>query len=168
MQIAKRAGFCFGVSRAVKLAYDGLDSGKKIVTLGPIIHNQNVTDELERRGAEIINAPEEAKNGDTVIIRSHGITKAEQEKLEKNGMFVYESVPGTTVRNLTESEVRMEFEVEGCGNTQITVELENEKEYTTFIDGINAGTVKTNLGGKMTISVELGNNGTSKVRIVQA
>lgn len=86
VQIAKRAGFCFGVSRAVKLAYDGLDSGKKIVTLGPIIHNQNVTDELERRGAEIINAPEEAKNGDTVIIRSHGITKAEQEKLEKNGI----------------------------------------------------------------------------------
>lgn len=89
-------------------------------------------------------------------------------KLERNGMFVYESVPGTAVRNLVESDVRMEFEVEGCGNTQITVELEDSKEYTTFIDGINAGTVKTNLGGKMTISVELGNNGVSKVKIVQA
>jgi len=62
----------------------------------------------------------------------------------------------------------MEFEVEGNGNTQITVALENEKEYKTFIDGINAGTVKTNLGGKATLSVELGNGGTSKVRIVQA
>lgn len=89
-------------------------------------------------------------------------------KLEKNGMFVYESVPGTTVKNLVESDVRMEFEVEGNGNTQITVELENEKEYTTFIDDINAGTVKTNLGGKLTISVELGHEGTSKVKIVQA
>lgn len=89
-------------------------------------------------------------------------------KLEKNGMFVYESVPGTTVKNLVESDVRMEFEVEGNGNTQITVELENEKEYTTFIDDINAGTVKTNLGGKLTISVELGREGTSKVKIVQA
>ncbi|MBE5940210.1 MAG: endosialidase [Lachnospiraceae bacterium] len=89
-------------------------------------------------------------------------------KLEKNGIFVYESVPGTTVRNLHESDMMMEFEVEGNGNTQITVALENEKEYKTFIDGINAGTVKTNLGGKATLSVELGNGGTSKVRIVQA
>ena len=91
VQIAKRAGFCFGVSRAVKLAYDGLGSGKKIVTLGPIIHNQNVTDELERRGATIINSPEDAKKGDTVIIRSHGITRAEQEKLEKNGIEIIDA-----------------------------------------------------------------------------
>lgn len=89
-------------------------------------------------------------------------------KLEKNGLFLYESVPGTAVSNFHESDVKVEFEVEGNGNTQITIGLENDKEYTTFIDGVNVGTVKANLGGKMTISVELGNCGSSKVRIVQA
>lgn len=89
-------------------------------------------------------------------------------KLEKNGLFLYESVPGTAVNKFHESDVKVEFEVEGNGNTQITVGLESDKEYTTFIDGVNVGTVKANLGGKMTISVELGNGGSSNVRIVQA
>ncbi len=89
-------------------------------------------------------------------------------KLEKNGAFLYESVPGTAVNNFYESEMHVEFNVEGNGNTQITIGLESDKEYTTFIDGVNVGTVKANLGGKMTISVELGNGGSSKVKIVQA
>ena len=79
-------------------------------------------------------------------------------KLERNGMFVYESVPGTAVFNLTQSEAQMDFHVEGPEDAQITVELEDESEYDITIDGADAGKMKTNLGGKLSLSVELGDH----------
>ena len=85
VQIAKKAGFCFGVSRAVNIAKDGAKE-KKIATLGPIIHNQSVVDELAQLGVRIINSPEEAKKGETVVIRSHGVKKEVQDALEKSGI----------------------------------------------------------------------------------
>ena len=68
-------------------------------------------------------------------------------KLEKNELFVYESVPGTSV---------FDFEVEGFEDTQITLELEAEQEYEVFVDDVNIGRMTTNLGGKLVLSVELG------------
>ncbi len=103
-------------------------------------------------------------NGDLYKVK----TFKEITKLEKNGTFVYESVPGTAVNNLKASSARIEFMAEGTGSTQITVELEADTEYTTFIDGVNAGNVKTNLGGKLTLSVELGGGKTENVRIIKA
>ena len=83
-------------------------------------------------------------------------TFSEITKLEKNGMFVYESVPGTSVFDFEETDVRTEFEVEGFEDTQITLELEAEQEYEVFVDDVNIGRMTTNLGGKLVLSVELG------------
>ena len=86
VKIAKKAGFCFGVNRAVEITQKGIEDGKKIVTLGPIIHNSSVVREFEEKGVRIISSPEEADRGETVIIRSHGIKKSEHENLEARGI----------------------------------------------------------------------------------
>ena len=77
-------------------------------------------------------------------------------KLEKNELFVYESVPGTSVFDFEQTDARTEFEVEGFEDTQITLELEAEQEYEVFVDDVNIGRMTTNLGGKLVLSVELG------------
>ena len=90
--------------------------------------------------------------GDVYKVKTfHEITK-----LERNGMFVYESVPGTAVTELKATDAGIEFQVEGAEDAQITLELAEETEYSIVIDGVSAGTMKTNLGGKLSISVELG------------
>jgi hypothetical protein len=71
-------------------------------------------------------------------------------------LFVYESVPGTAVSDLAVSENEMSFQVEGPDDAQITLELEAGAEYEIIIDGVNAGKMKTNLGGKLSFGVELG------------
>lgn len=83
-------------------------------------------------------------------------TFREITKLERNGMFVYESVPGTAVSNLLATDTGLAFLVEGPEDAQVTVELEGGTEYDITVDGNSAGRVKTNLGGKLSISVELG------------
>lgn len=90
-------------------------------------------------------------NGDLYKVKTY----KEITKLERNGMFVYESVPGTTVLNLKASENEMSFQVEGAEDAQITLELEDETEYRVFVDDVNVGHMKTNLGGKLNLSVEL-------------
>ena len=92
-------------------------------------------------------------------------TFKEITKLERNGMFVYESVPGTAVHNFKAADRIVSFCVEAPEDAQITLELEAEKEYKVFIDDINVGKMKTNLGGKLPLSVELGNNETVKVKV---
>lgn len=76
-------------------------------------------------------------------------------KLERNGAFVYESVPGTAVHNFAATATEVSFSVEGTEDVQITLELEAEAEYEITVDGMNAGKMKTNLGGKLSISVEI-------------
>ena len=83
-------------------------------------------------------------------------TYNEITKLERNGAFVYESVPGTTAHNLSVAAESVSFVVEGAEDAQITLELEAETEYEICVDGSMAGKMKTNLGGKLSISVELG------------
>ena len=86
-------------------------------------------------------------------------------KLEKNGMFLYESVPGTSVIDFTERENGVEFIVEGDEDAQITVGLTDETEYEVFVDGKSVGNMTTGLGGKLSLSVELENAGEVPVRI---
>ena len=88
-------------------------------------------------------------------------------KLERNGMFVYESVPGTAVGNLNLYDSSMTFSVEGKEDTQITVEMEAETEYKVMLDGVNVGHITTNLGGKLSFSVELGKSGKTEVEIIK-
>ncbi|MDD3220376.1 MAG: endosialidase [Lachnospiraceae bacterium] len=89
-------------------------------------------------------------------------------KLERNGMFVYESVPGTAVHNLVLSDAGMNFIVEGPKDAQITVELEEDTTYMVTLDGVEAGEMKTNLGGKLSFSVELEEAEQVKVSIQKA
>ena len=90
-------------------------------------------------------------NGDIYKVK----TFKEITKLERNGMFVYESVPGTAVSNYRENEKTVEFTVDGPEDAQITLELEEDNEYEISINGESAGVMKTNLGGKLSLSVEL-------------
>ena len=83
-------------------------------------------------------------------------TFKEITKLERDGEFVYESVPGTTVLNMKKDEEGGSFTVEGKEDAQITVEFAPETEYRVTLDGKDAGIIKTNLGGKLSVSVELG------------
>ena len=98
-------------------------------------------------------------NGDKYKVK----TFKEITKLERNGLFVYESVPGTAVTDFDQTENTVAFTVEGPEDAQITLELEEETEYEISIDGKSAGTMKTNLGGKLSMSVEL--EGADKVAI---
>ncbi|MBO5303466.1 MAG: endosialidase [Lachnospiraceae bacterium] len=91
-------------------------------------------------------------------------TFQEITKLERNGMFVYESVPGTAVMNFKASETEVSFKVEGPEDTQITLELEENTEYDIVIDEADAGVMKTNLGGKLSMSVEM--DGSEAVSVV--
>ncbi len=83
VKIAEKSGFCFGVSRAVNITIEGTRE-KKIATLGPIIHNKSVVDELSAMGVRIIETPDEATSEETVVIRSHGVKKEIEEKLRSN------------------------------------------------------------------------------------
>lgn len=94
-------------------------------------------------------------------------TYCEITKLERNEMFVYESVPGTAVSHFKATEDGMEFEVEGNADAQITVEMEEDTEYTIEINGESTGTMRTNLGGKLSMSVELEPGKKVAVRIVK-
>ncbi len=102
-------------------------------------------------------------NGDIYKIK----TFKEITKLEKNGMFVYESVPGTTVLDFSATDKGVLFKVEGTVDSQITLELEENKEYKISINGEDAGTMKTNLGGKLNFSVEIDADAVSEVEIVK-
>lgn len=84
--LAKTAGFCFGVNRAVSLVYELLDKGERVATLGPIIHNPQLVAELEERGVRIINSPKEAEPYETVVIRSHGVGRDVYDQLKARGI----------------------------------------------------------------------------------
>lgn len=85
IETAKSAGFCFGVDRAVKLVYEALEQGKRVATLGPIIHNDAVVNDLLQRGARIISSVEELEEGETLVIRSHGVGRDVYEALRQRG-----------------------------------------------------------------------------------
>ena len=86
--LAESAGFCFGVKRAVDKVYEQIASGKKIYTYGPIIHNEFVVQDLEKKGVQVIESEEELEKltEGTVVIRSHGVPKSICEKIEKQGL----------------------------------------------------------------------------------
>ena len=89
--VAKNAGFCFGVSRAVELVEQAAASGKQVATLGPIIHNRHVVNKFEALGVKVIGCPENAVTGMTVIIRSHGVTKRVIDVLEDRGVEIIDA-----------------------------------------------------------------------------
>ena len=89
--VAKSAGFCFGVSRAVELVESAASRGERTLTLGPIIHNRHVVQRFQTMGVRVIQQPEEAKPGDTVIIRSHGVSREVYQRLEAQGATIVDA-----------------------------------------------------------------------------
>ena len=91
IQVAKSAGFCFGVNRAVELVENAARGEGTVCTLGPIIHNRHAVAHFEAMGVSVIEKPEDAKAGQTVVIRSHGVTKAVYETLENQGVNIIDA-----------------------------------------------------------------------------
>lgn len=102
-------------------------------------------------------------NGDLYKVKTY----SELTKLEKNGLFLYESVPGTAVYHLNVTEKEISFLVTGNEDAQITLELEPEKEYKILIDDTNVGKMKTNLGGKLVLSVELTQDARVQIKVIK-
>ncbi len=88
-------------------------------------------------------------------------------KLERNGMFVYESMPGTAVFHLLQNETEVSFQVDGRDTAQITLELEAEKDYEIYKNESYLGKMKTNLGGKLIFSIELNEEEKASIKVVK-
>ena len=145
---AKSAGFCFGVSRAVELVEQAARDGKQVVTLGPIIHNRHVVEKFGSLGVRVIDAPEQAQPGQTVIIRSHGVAKEVYTRLEQQGVEIIDATCPFVKRihgivSKAEEEGRLPViigtrthpEVEGiagwCGHCEI---FENAEELQNWME----------------------------------
>lgn len=92
--VAKTAGFCFGVNRAVCRAFEEAERGAEtgqLYTLGPLIHNPSIVDALRSRGVGMIASPLEARSGDTVIIRAHGVPASCCEELRQRGVRIVDA-----------------------------------------------------------------------------
>lgn len=102
-------------------------------------------------------------NGDLYKVK----TFKDITKLEKNGLMLFESVPGTTVIGFTQEASQISFTVEGDEDAQITLEMEPDTEYKMFVDNFQVGKVKSNLSGKVTLSVDF-KNGAQSVEVKKA
>ncbi len=100
-------------------------------------------------------------NGDLYKVKTY----CDITKLERNGMFVYESVPGTAVNEFEADDTGVHFIVEGSQDAQITLELEDDTEYDVRIGEEDAGMIKTNMSGKLTLSVELSEGESTVVEV---
>lgn len=95
-------------------------------------------------------------------------TFSEITKLEKNGLFVYESVPGSTVSDYADDGNVVSFFVEAAKDLGFTLELEPSQEYKVMLDDVDLGTMKTNLGGKLNVSIELDEGRKAAVKVIKA
>lgn len=86
IKLAKTAGFCFGVNRAVSMVYAMLEEGKTVYTLGPIIHNPQVVDDLEKRGVVIVDETGEVPQGAVLVVRTHGVPAAVIQAIRERGL----------------------------------------------------------------------------------
>ena len=144
--VAKSAGFCFGVSRAVELVEQAAGAGKHVGTLGPIIHNRHVVDRFRQMGVGVIETPGEARPGDTVIIRSHGVSRQVFRQLEERGVEIIDAtcpfvkrIHGIVSRAAEEGRLSIIIgtpthpEVEGiagwCGEYRVFESLEDLKNW---------------------------------------
>lgn len=94
-------------------------------------------------------------------------TYNEITKLERNDMFVYESVPGTAAEHFKVTDEDVEFAVEGSRDAQVTIQLENDTDYEVYVDGAAVGSMKTNMSGKLSVSVELEEGVSVQVKAVK-
>ena len=91
IHLAKTAGFCFGVNRAVELTYGLLAEGHKVATLGPLIHNPQAVADMERRGALVVDTVDDIPTGYEVIIRSHGVPRSVYDKISTRSLAYHDA-----------------------------------------------------------------------------
>ena len=91
----------------------------------------------------------------------------EMTKLEKNGMFVYESVPGTAVEKLHVTDRGCSCIVKGDKDAQLTIQLEDDSDYEVYVDGVSVGGMKNNMSGKLVVGVELGEGAAADIRVAK-
>lgn len=125
VKLAKSAGFCFGVKRAIDTVYEQVETGKKIYTLGPIIHNEEVVKDLEEKGVRVLETEqdlEKVKDG-TIIIRSHGVSKHVYESIKRQKLeYVDATCPFVRkIHKIVEEE-------SSKGNTILIIGNENHPE----------------------------------------
>ena len=113
--------------------------------------------------------PEKAKaedfpfNGGSYKVK----TFREITRLERDGMFAYESVPGTSVKHFAQSDEGVQFVVSGMEDAQLTIGLSEDTTYTVFVNGEQIGDMKTNMSGKLSVSVELSEGTEIPVKITK-
>ena len=146
---ADSAGFCFGVNRAITIVNDLIGEGKTVCTLGPIIHNMEVVRELKERGCRPIESIDELKEGETLVIRSHGVKKSVIDELNSRGIdfkdatcpfvrkihrIVSEAEPGTDVVLVAGNHEHPEVEgiISNCKSDCYT--FNNEAELDKILD----------------------------------
>lgn len=135
--LAKSAGFCFGVKRAVDMVYEKIGCGQDIYTLGPIIHNDEVVGDLKAKGVKVIddvNDISSIKSG-TVVIRSHGVSKDTFQILEKSGLNIVDATCPFVkkIHKIVEEESKK-------GNAVVVIGSKNHPE----VSGIVGWCEKTN------------------------
>ena len=101
--------------------------------------------------------------GDLYKIKTYN----EITKLERNGMFVYESVPGTVAEHFSVNPDGVDFLVEGAKDAQITIQLEEDSEYEVYEDDAAVGSMRTNMSGKLVVSVELSEGVSHHIKVVK-
>ena len=121
---AKTAGFCFGVERAVNTVYEQIEShcGEPIYTYGPIIHNDEVIKDLEKKGVTVLRTEEELDRLEegVVIIRSHGVEKRIYEKLNEKGITIVDATCPFVkkIHRIVEKESALGHEIVIIGNPE--------------------------------------------------
>ena len=90
--LAEKAGFCFGVDRAIKLIEGLVEEGRSVATLGPIIHNQQVIDSLAQRGVKVVESPLQVEEGTVLVLRTHGVTRDVLQSVEACGCEYIDAV----------------------------------------------------------------------------
>ena len=91
IRLAKTAGFCFGVNRAVEMTYGLLAEGHKVATLGPLIHNPQAVEDMRRKGAQVVDTVQDVPAGYEVVIRSHGVPRSVYDELTACGIRYHDA-----------------------------------------------------------------------------
>lgn len=91
IRVAKTAGFCFGVNRAVELTYGLLAEGHRVATLGPLIHNPQAVEDMQRKGAQVVDTVQDVPAGYEVVIRSHGVPRSVYDELTVRGIRYHDA-----------------------------------------------------------------------------
>ncbi|KPJ55679.1 MAG: hypothetical protein AMS16_03850 [Planctomycetes bacterium DG_58] len=136
--VADKCGFCFGVRRAIEMAGRQCDTGKRIYSLGPLIHNPQVIERLHADGLTVIDSPDEAESG-VVVIRSHGAPSSVIEELKSRGLEVVDATCPLVKR--AQQRAR---ELAGAGYRVVIVGQPEHPEVKAILEDIGEATVVEN------------------------